>query len=281
MFGAEFVLQRVVDGPTSSRILGFRRSTLRGRSFRPPGQAMCHSLPLCRPAASRRPSPKETPLSIKDLFLNADIFVQFVIIGLLAASIWVWAIAIDKVLLYRRMRKAMDRFEQAFWSGQSLDDLYRSLSTRPPHSMAALFVAAMREWKRSLEGQARSFAGLQLRIEKVMDVTIQREIERLERNLLVLATVGSAGPFIGLFGTVWGIMTSFRAIASQQSTSLQVVAPGIAEALFATAIGLVAAIPATIFYNKFVSDVNKQAQRLEGFADEFSAILSRQIDERS
>jgi biopolymer transport protein TolQ len=220
-------------------------------------------------------------LSIKDLFLNADIFVQFVIIGLLAASIWVWAIAIDKVLLYRRMRKAMDRFEQAFWSGQSLDDLYRSLSTRPPHSMAALFVAAMREWKRSLEGQARSFAGLQLRIEKVMDVTIQREIERLERNLLVLATVGSAGPFIGLFGTVWGIMTSFRAIASQQSTSLQVVAPGIAEALFATAIGLVAAIPATIFYNKFVSDVNKQAQRLEGFADEFSAILSRQIDERS
>ncbi|MEA2902923.1 MAG: biopolymer transport protein TolQ [Alphaproteobacteria bacterium] len=220
-------------------------------------------------------------MSIKDLFLNADIFVQFVIIGLLAASIWVWAIAIDKVLLYRRMRKAMDRFEQAFWSGQSLDDLYRSLSTRPPHSMAALFVAAMREWKRSLEGQARSFAGLQLRIEKVMDVTIQREIERLERNLLVLATVGSAGPFIGLFGTVWGIMTSFRAIASQQSTSLQVVAPGIAEALFATAIGLVAAIPATIFYNKFVSDVNKQAQRLEGFADEFSAILSRQIDERS
>ena len=147
--------------------------------------------------------------------------------------------------------------------------------------MAALFVAAMREWKRSLEGQVRSFAGLQTRIEKVMDVTIQREIERLERNLLVLATVGSAGPFVGLFGTVWGIMTSFRAIAAQQgNTSLQVVAPGIAEALFATAIGLVAAIPATIFYNKFISDVNKQAQRLEGFADEFSAILSRQIDER-
>ena len=175
----------------------------------------------------------------------------------------------------------MDRFEQAFWSGQSLEELYRSLSARPTHSMAALFVAAMREWKRSFEGTARSFAGLQMRIEKVMDVTIAREIERLERRLLVLATVGSAGPFIGLFGTVWGIMTSFQSIAASKNTSLAVVAPGIAEALFATAIGLVAAIPATIFYNKFVSEVNKQAQRLEGFADEFSAILSRQIDERA
>jgi biopolymer transport protein TolQ len=146
--------------------------------------------------------------------------------------------------------------------------------------MAALFVAAMREWKRSFEGHARSFAGLQQRIDKVMDVTITREIDRLERRLLVLATVGSAGPFVGLFGTVWGIMNSFQSIAASKNTSLAVVAPGIAEALFATAIGLVAAIPATIFYNKFVSEVNKQAHRLEGFADEFSAILSRQIDER-
>ena len=146
----------------------------------------------------------------------------------------------------------MDRFEQAFWSGQSLEELYRALSARPTHSMAALFVAAMREWKRRFEGQSRSFAGLQMRIEKVMDVTIAREIERLERRLLVLATVGSAGPFIGLFGTVWGIMTSFQSIAASKNTSLAVVAPGIAEALFATAIGLIAAIPATIFYNKFV-----------------------------
>jgi biopolymer transport protein TolQ len=220
------------------------------------------------------------PLSMWALFQHADYVVQFVMIGLLVASIAVWAIAIDKVLLYARTKTAMDRFEQAFWSGQSLDELYRQLSARPSHSMAALFVAAMREWKRSIEGQQRSFAGLQMRIEKVMDVTIQREIERLESRLLVLATVGSAGPFIGLFGTVWGIMTSFRAIAGQQTTSLAVVAPGIAEALFATAIGLIAAIPATIFYNKFVSDVNKQTQRLEGFADEFAAILSRQIDER-
>jgi biopolymer transport protein TolQ len=219
-------------------------------------------------------------LSLLTLFLQAHWIVKSVMVGLLVCSVWVWAIAIEKTLLHMRMRKAMDRFEQAFWSGQSLEELYRSLSARPTHSMAALFVAAMREWKRSLEGEARSFAGLQMRIGKVMDVTIAREVELLERRLLVLATVGSTGPFVGLFGTVWGIMTSFQSIAASKNTSLAVVAPGIAEALFATAIGLVAAIPATIFYNKFSSEVNKQAQRLEGFADEFSAILSRQIDER-
>jgi biopolymer transport protein TolQ len=224
--------------------------------------------------------PAAAPLSIWALFQHADLVVQIVMIGLLIASVAVWWIAVYKFILYSRTTRAMDGFEQAFWSGQSLDELYRSLASRPTHSMAALFVAAMREWKRSVESQPRSFAGLQMRIQKVMDVTIQREIARLERYLLVLATVGSAGPFIGLFGTVWGIMTSFRAIAGQQTTSLAVVAPGIAEALFATAMGLVAAIPATIFYNKFISDVNKQAQRLEGFADEFAAILSRQIDER-
>ena len=224
--------------------------------------------------------PVAADLSIWGLFLQAHWVVKSVMLGLLACSIWVWAIAIDKTLLYMRTRRAMDRFEQSFWSGQSLEELYRSLSSRPTHSMAALFVAAMREWKRSFEGRSRSFAGLQMRIEKVMDVTIAREIERLERRLLVLATVGSAGPFIGLFGTVWGIMSSFQSIAASKNTSLAVVAPGIAEALFATAIGLVAAIPATIFYNKFVADVNKQAGRLEGFADEFAAILSRQIDER-
>ncbi|MBM3529538.1 MAG: protein TolQ [Alphaproteobacteria bacterium] len=220
-------------------------------------------------------------LSLFALFWQAHWVVKSVMLGLLVASVWVWAIVIDKLMLFGRTRKAMDRFEQAFWSGQSLEELYGSLSSRPVHSMAALFVAAMREWKRSFESKSRTFAGLQTRIEKVMDVTIAREIERLERRLLVLATVGSAGPFIGLFGTVWGIMTSFQSIAASKNTSLAVVAPGIAEALFATAIGLIAAIPATIFYNKFVSEVNKQAQRLEGFADEFAAILSRQIDERA
>ncbi len=219
-------------------------------------------------------------LSLLSLFLQAHWLVKVVMLGLMGASVWVWAIALDKFFLFMRTRKANDSFEQAFWSGQSLEDLYRTASAGQAQSMAAVFVAAMREWKRSFETQTRSFAGLQTRIEKVMDVTMAREIERLERRLLVLATVGSAGPFVGLFGTVWGIMTSFQSIAASKNTSLAVVAPGIAEALFATAIGLIAAIPATIFYNKFVSEVNKQAQRLEGFADEFSAILSRQIDER-
>src|SRR6516164_2197171 len=173
-------------------------------------------------------------LSILSLFLQAHWIVQTVMLGLLVCSVWVWAIAIDKTVLYTRTKRAMDRFEQAFWSGQSLEELYRSLSSRPNHSMASLFVAAMREWKRSFEGSTRSFAGLQMRIEKVMDVTITREVERLERRLLVLATV-------------WGIMASFDAIATQGNTSLAVVAPGISHALFATAIGLMAAIPATIF----------------------------------
>ena len=220
-------------------------------------------------------------VSLIALFWQAHWIVKAVMLGLLSCSVWVWAIAIDKVFLYARTRRAMDRFEQAFWSGQSIEELYRTLSAKPTQSMAACFVAAMREWKRSFESQARSFAGLQMRIEKVMNVSIAREIERLERRLLVLATVGSAGPFVGLFGTVWGIMSSFQSIAASKNTSLAVVAPGIAEALFATAIGLIAAIPATIFYNKFISEVNRQAQRLEGFADEFSAILSRQIDERA
>jgi len=219
-------------------------------------------------------------ISLVSLFLEAHIVVKAVIIGLLLASIWSWAIIVDKALLYSRTRRAMDRFEKAFWSGQSLEDLYRSLTGRTPAGMAAVFVAAMREWKRSFEAGARSPIGLQARIEKVLDVTIVRETSRLERRLLFLATVGSAGPFIGLFGTVWGIMTSFQAIAASKNTSLAVVAPGIAEALLATALGLLAAIPAVIAYNKLSNEAGRIGQRLEGFADEFSAILSRQADER-
>jgi len=229
------------------------------------------------PAAAAAPM----DLSLWALFLQAHLIVKIVMVGLVLASVWCWAIIVDKYLLYARTRRNMDRFEKVFWSGQSLEELYRSLAPRPTTSMPALFVAAMREWKRSFEGGGRAVASLQMRIEKVLDVTIQREIERLEGRLLVLATVGSAGPFIGLFGTVWGIMTSFQSIAASKNTSLAVVAPGIAEALFATALGLLAAIPATIFYNKFNAEVAKQATRLEGFADEFSAILSRQIDERA
>jgi biopolymer transport protein TolQ len=228
--------------------------------------------PLVLPAAD---------VSLWALFIQAHFVVKTVMIGLMIASVWVWAIVVDKTILYTRTRRQIDRFEQVFWSGQNLEELYQSLSSRPTDSIAALFVAAMREWKRTYEGGARTLAGLTERIEKVMDVTIGREVERLERRLLVLATVGSAGPFVGLFGTVWGIMTSFQSIAASKNTSLAVVAPGIAEALFATALGLVAAIPATIFYNKFSSEVGRIAQRLEGFADEFSAILSRQVDERT
>jgi biopolymer transport protein TolQ len=220
-------------------------------------------------------------LSILTLFLQAHIVVKIVMIGLIFASVWSWAIIVDKTLLYRRTRSQMDRFEKVFWSGQSLEELYRSLSGRTPTAMASVFVAAMREWKRSFEAGARSPMGLHMRIDKVLDVTITREVERLERRLLFLATVGSSAPFIGLFGTVWGIMTSFQAIAASKNTNLAVVAPGIAEALFATALGLLAAIPAVIFYNKFAADSSRLSQRLETFADEFSAIVSRQIDVRT
>ena len=222
-------------------------------------------------------------LSIWELFKNAHIVVQIVIVGLLAASVWSWAIIIEKFFLFAKTRKEADKFEQVFWSGQSLDELYQALAQRRNTGMAALFVAAMREWKRSTERETgdratKPMPGMQHRIEKVMDVTISREVERLERRLTFLATVGSTAPFIGLFGTVWGIMTSFQAIATTKNTGLAVVAPGIAEALFATALGLLAAIPAVIFYNKFNAEVARHAARLEGFADEFAAILSRQID---
>jgi biopolymer transport protein TolQ len=224
--------------------------------------------------------PTSGEVSVIALFIQAHIVVKIIIIGLLLASVWSWAIIVDKTILYGRVRRQMDRFEKLFWSGQSLEELYRSLTGRTPTAMASVFVAAMREWKRSFESGARSPIGLQTRIDKVLDVTIGRETERLERRLLFLATVGSAAPFIGLFGTVWGIMTSFQAIAASKNTALAVVAPGIAEALLATALGLLAAIPAVIAYNKLSNEAAKIEQRLEGFGDEFSAILSRQVDER-
>lgn len=218
-------------------------------------------------------------MSFLGLFLEAHIIVQIVMMGLVIASVWSWAIIIEKYFSFRRARVEADRFENMFWSSPSLEELYANLSRGGRTiAMAALFVAAMREWKRSVEGSIRALGGIQLRVEKVMDVTISREMERLERRLLFLATVGSTAPFVGLFGTVWGIMTSFQAIAVSKNTSLAVVAPGIAEALFATAIGLVAAIPAVVFYNKFSADAARLNQRLEAFADEFSAIVSRQVD---
>lgn len=219
-------------------------------------------------------------VSLWALFMQAGLIVKLVMIGLLGASVWTWAIVIDKYINFGRARRQFDQFEQVFWSGQSLEELYRSLSERPTGGLAAMFVAAMREWKKSFERGARSPIGLQMRIDRAMDVTLARESEQLEARLSSLATIGSAAPFVGLFGTVVGIMTSFQAIAGSKSTNLAVVAPGIAEALLATAIGLVAAIPAVIAYNKFSGDAGKLTARMEGFADEFSAILSRQIDEK-
>jgi biopolymer transport protein TolQ len=214
-------------------------------------------------------------LSVWHLFVQAGWVVKLVMIGLLAASIWTWAIVVDKLIAYARMRSSLNRFEQVFWSGQSLEELYKTLSERKTSGMGAIFVAAMREWKKSFEKGAKSPLGLQTRIDKAMDLALTREMERLEGRLGFLATIGSAAPFIGLFGTVVGIMTSFQAIAGSKSTNLAV-----AEALLATAIGLLAAIPAVIAYNKLSSDAGKIAVRMEGFADEFSAILSRQIDEK-
>lgn len=219
-------------------------------------------------------------LSIWALFWQAGWIVKSVMIGLLLASVWTWAIVVDKMVAYGRMRRALNKFEQVFWSGQSLEELYRNLSERKTSGMGTIFVAAMREWKKSFEKGTNSQLALQTRIDKAMDLALGREMERLEGRLGFLATIGSAAPFIGLFGTVVGIMTSFQAIAGSKSTNLAVVAPGIAEALLATAIGLLAAIPAVVAYNKLSSDAGKLSSRMEGFADEFSAILSRQIDEK-
>ena len=219
-------------------------------------------------------------LSIWALFWQAGWVVKLVMIGLLAASVWTWAIIVDKLLAYGRMRAALNRFEQVFWSGQSLEELYRNLSEKKTTGMGAIFVAAMREWKKSFEKGVKSPLSLQTRIDKAMDLALTREMERLEARLGFLASVGASAPFIGLFGTVWGIMNAFDAIASAGNTNLTTVAPAIAEALFATAIGLAAAIPAYIAYNKFSTDAAKFAARLEGFADDLSTAIQRRLAER-
>lgn len=219
--------------------------------------------------------------SIWGMFSHADIIVQSVMVLLLAASVWCWAIIIDKMIRLRRVTRQADSFEETFWSGKSLEDLFDRVVKHSDHPMALLFVTAMREWQRSVSptGKLAKTMGLQDRIYKVMRVTVNREMETLESYLGFLATVGSTAPFVGLFGTIWGIMNSFQNIALSHNTSLAVVAPGISEALFATAMGLVAAIPAVIGYNKITADMGRYANRLEGFADEFGTILSRQLEE--
>jgi biopolymer transport protein TolQ len=222
-------------------------------------------------------------ITIWGLFLQADIVVKFVILLLVLASFWSWAIIFDKAIRLRRLRARAEQFEETFWSGGSLDQLFDRLDGRPPDPLSAVFVSAMREWRRyaarNKAAAGESVTSLKERVERVMGITIGREMDRLERHMVFLASVGSAAPFIGLFGTVWGIMNAFTSIAAQANTSLAVVAPGIAEALFATALGLVAAIPATIGFNKLNNDLGRYGQRMEAFASEFSAILSRQLEE--
>ncbi len=222
-------------------------------------------------------------MTIWGLFLEADIVVKLVLLLLIAASFWTWAVIFEKIIRMRRLRGYAERFEEAFWSGGSLDELYEDIDREPQDPMSSIFVSAMREWHRSADrvvGNAETKASLQQRIERVMQITLGREMERLERHMIFLASVGSSAPFVGLFGTVWGIMNSFTSIAASENTSLAVVAPGIAEALFATALGLVAAIPAVIGFNKLSGDLGRYAGRLEAFAGEFGAIMSRQLDER-
>ncbi len=224
-------------------------------------------------------------MSVWHLFMRADIIVKMVMIILLASSFWSWAIIFEKFRRIRRIQADAAEFEDAFWAGGSLDQLYERIGGRPSDPMETLFASAMREWRRTTEkgllGTEAARESLQVRIERVMSTTMARESDRLERHMIFLASVGSTAPFVGLFGTVWGLMNSFQAIAISKNTSLAVVAPGIAEALFATALGLVAAIPAVLAYNKFSTDLGRYAGRMEGFIGDFTAILSRQLQEKS
>ena len=224
---------------------------------------------------------KAHDITMWGLFWQADLIVKVVMLMLLVASVWCWAIIIEKLMRIRRLNAQADAFEESFWSGGSLDALYDRIGQNPADPMSATFAAGMREWRHAADRGIGSMKGsLQQRVERVMSVTIGREMQRAERYMTFLASVGSTAPFIGLFGTVWGIMNSFTSIAASGNTSLAVVAPGIAEALFATALGLVAAIPAVISYNKFTTDLGRYADRLETFSGEFSAILSRHLEER-
>lgn len=222
-------------------------------------------------------------MSMWGLFMQADFIVKSVMIALIVASIWCWAIIIDKYFMFKSLNMRAKKFEKYFWSGESLEKLYERTSKKATDPMARTFNAGMREWKmadeKGLQNKMQAHLNVQQRIERSMDVTIGREIDKIERNMTFLATVGSTAPFVGLFGTVWGIMNSFAAIAISNNTNLAVVAPGIAEALFATALGLVAAIPAVIAYNKFSTEMARYHDRLESFAAEFTSILSRYMDE--
>lgn len=221
-------------------------------------------------------------LSMLALFMHASVVVKLVMIGLVTCSVIVWAIIFDKFTTVRRVNRQANDFEERFWAGGSLDDLYESDGAKPVHPMAAVFGAAMGEWRRSsrITGIDLVHGGVQDRVNRAMAITITREMDRLNRWIIFLATIGPVAPFIGLFGTVWGIMHAFGSIAAMHNTNLSVVAPGISEALFATAIGLVTAIPAVIAYNVISNSMSVFEDRLDAFGTEFAAILSRQSEER-
>jgi biopolymer transport protein TolQ len=220
----------------------------------------------------------EIDFSLLALFARATLTVQLVMIALMIMSFWSWAVIIQKHLLFRAAKREAAIFDRAFWSGEPLDELYEKIGPEPQGASEKVFAAGMLEWRRSHKADGALIAGAQARIDRAMDVAIARESERLNKGLSFLATTGSTAPFIGLFGTIWGIKHSFEQIALSQNTSLAVVAPGIAEALLATGIGLVAAIPAVVFYNKLNADSEHIQGNYESFADEFATILSRQLD---
>ena len=230
-------------------------------------------------------SAQAVDMSVFGLFLMADPVVKAVMLLLIGASVWCWAIIFDKMSRFRKQKRSAEEFDEIFWSGGSLDDLYNSLGDEPDSAQAKVFVSAMREWRRAtVKGLTSDLRGelktsVLARIERNMSLTIMREMDRLERGMNFLASIGSVSPFVGLFGTVWGIMNSFTSIAESKNTSLAVVAPGIAEALFATALGLLAAIPAVAAFNKFSGDMDKIGTSLDAFAQEFATLLGRQLDE--
>ncbi len=221
---------------------------------------------------------QEIDFSMWGLFARATFIVKVVMLILLIASFWSWAIIVQKLINYRAARREAQNFDESFWSGNPLDELFEQIGTQPDGSSEKIFASGMIEWRRSHRNDGGMIAGAQARIDRSMDVAIAKEAETLQKGLPVLATVGSTAPFIGLFGTVWGIMNAFIEIAEQQNTNLAVVAPGIAEALLATGLGLLAAIPAVIFYNKLSADSDRIVAGYEAFADEFATILSRQLD---
>jgi len=221
---------------------------------------------------------QEIDFSLWGLFVRATIVVKLVMIILIVASFWAWGIIIQKLILYRGSRAEAARFDRAFWSGEPLDGLFDKIGPEPGGPAEKVFASGMIEWQRSHRDDGGLIAGATARIDRSMDVAIAKQSETLQAGLTVLATVGSSAPFIGLFGTVVGIMNAFIEIANQQNTNLAVVAPGIAEALLATGLGLLAAIPAVIFYNKLSADSDRIVAGYEAFADEFATILSRQLD---